>query len=111
MKRAYSGAARGEGAVYEWEGNRNIGKGRMEIASAAPPSRVVIKLDFLAPFEAHNLAEFTLAPRGNATDVTWAIHGPNLFIGKVMSVFFSMDEMIGKEFESGLATLKTVAEA
>jgi uncharacterized protein YndB with AHSA1/START domain len=111
MKRAYSGTARGEGAVYEWEGNRNIGKGRMEIASAAPPSKVVIKLDFLKPFEAHNLAEFTLEPRGNATAVTWSIHGPNLFIGKVMSVFFSMDEMIGKEFESGLATLKTVAEA
>ena len=111
MKRTYSGAARGEGSVYEWDGNREIGKGRMEIADTAPPSKVVIKLDFLKPFEAHNLAEFTLEPRGNATNVTWAIHGPNLFIGKVMSVFFSMDKMIGKEFETGLANLKTVAEA
>jgi uncharacterized protein YndB with AHSA1/START domain len=111
MQRTYSGAATGKGAVYEWDGNRNIGKGRMEIVDTPTPSKVVIKLDFITPFEGHNIAEFTLAPKGSSTDVTWAIHGPNRYIGKVMSLFFSMDSMIGKEFETGLANLKTVAEA
>jgi len=69
-----------------------------------------IKLDFLKPFEAHNTAEFTLTPRGNTTDVTWAMHGPNLFIGKVISLFVSMDRMVGKDFETGLANLKAEAE-
>ena len=110
LRRSYGGAERGEGAVYEWEGNSKVGKGRMEIVEAPPPSRVAIKLDFLKPFEAHNTAEFTLVPRGDATEVTWAMHGPNLFIGKVMSVFMSMDRMIGKDFEAGLANLKTAAE-
>jgi uncharacterized protein YndB with AHSA1/START domain len=110
LRRSYSGAERGEGAVYEWEGNSKVGKGRMEIVEAPPPSRVAIKLDFLKPFEAHNTAEFTLVPRGDATEVTWAMHGPNLFIGKVMGVFMSMDRMIGKDFEAGLANLKAAAE-
>lgn len=110
LKRAYSGAPSGKGAVYEWEGNNKVGKGRMEIMDVSPPSRVTIKLDFLKPFEAHNTAEFTLTPRGGTTDVTWAMHGPNLFIGKVMSLFFSMDRMVGKDFETGLANLKTTAE-
>jgi hypothetical protein len=109
LKRSYSGAPSGPGAVYEWEGNRKVGKGRMEIVEAVP-SRIAIKLDFLKPFEAHNVAEFTLMPRGGATDVIWAMQGPNLFIGKVMSLFFDMDRMVGKDFETGLANLKTLAE-
>jgi len=110
LKRSYGGPASGQGAVYEWEGNSKVGKGRMEIIDAPPPSRVAIKLDFLKPFEAHNTAEFTLAPRGETTDVTWAMHGPNRFIGKVMSLFVSMDRMVGKDFEAGLANLKAAAE-
>jgi len=110
LKRSYSGPGSGQGAVYAWEGNSKVGKGRMEIIDAPPPSRVAIKLDFLKPFEAHNTAEFTLTPRGSTTDVTWAMHGPNLFIGKVMSLFVSMDRMVGKDFETGLANLKAEAE-
>jgi uncharacterized protein YndB with AHSA1/START domain len=110
LKRSYGGSASGKGAVYEWEGNSKVGKGRMEIIDAPPPSRLAIKLDFLKPFEAHNTAEFTLTPRENTTDVTWAMHGPNLFIGKVMSLFVSMDRMVGKDFETGLANLKAEAE-
>jgi uncharacterized protein YndB with AHSA1/START domain len=108
LKRSYGGSASGKGAVYEWEGNSKVGKGRMEIIDAPPPSRLAIKLDFLKPFEAHNTAEFTLTPRENTTDVTWAMHGPNLFIGKVMSLFGSMDRMVGNE--TGLANLKAEAE-
>ena len=110
MKRNHGGAPKGKGALYGWEGNKEVGKGQMEITEATPPSRVVIKLDFLAPFEAHNTAEFVLAPQGDATTVTWAMSGPNLFIGKVMSLFASMDRLVGKDFERGLANLKAVAE-
>jgi uncharacterized protein YndB with AHSA1/START domain len=110
MKRTHSGAASGKGAIYEWDGNNQVGRGRMEIVDATPPSRVVIKLDFKKPFEAHNTAEFTMQPTDGGTNVTWAMYGPNLFIGKVMSVFINMDNMIGKDFEAGLANLKAVAE-
>jgi uncharacterized protein YndB with AHSA1/START domain len=110
MKRTHSGAANGKGAVYEWEGNRDIGTGRMEITDTSPPSRVSIKLDFIKPFEAHNNVEFTLEPNGHSTNVTWALHGPASYTSKVMSVVFNMDRMVGKDFEAGLAGLKAAAE-
>lgn len=111
MKRSYGGAERGEGAVYAWEGNRDIGKGRMEIVESVPPSRVALKLDFAEPFEAHNVVQFTLEPEGDATRVTWAMQGPSSFVSKLMSVFIDMDDMIGRDFEAGLANLKAIAES
>lgn len=110
MKRSYEGAPSGLGAVYAWEGNSQAGKGRMEITEAAAPSKIVIKLDFLVPFESHNVAEFTLIPDGEAHKLTWKMSGPSPFISKVMGVFFDMDAMIGKDFEAGLANLKALAE-
>ena len=112
MKRSYSGAASGKGAVYGWDGNKNAGTGRMEIIDASSPSKIVIKLDFIKPFEAHNIAEFTMLPQGNAgpTKVNWVMHGPAPFMSKVMQVFMNMDRMIGKDFETGLANLKSGAE-
>ena len=110
LKRSYSGAATGRGAVYEWEGNKNVGKGRMEISDSVPPSRLLVDLHFVSPFEARNTAEFTLTPVGNATTVNWAMYGPNVFMSKVMGTVMNMDKMIGKDFEQGLANMKAVAE-
>ena len=111
MKRIYSGATDGKGAVYEWDGDSEVGKGRMEITDAAPPSRVTIKLDLAKPMEAHNTAEFMLAPEDGATDVTWSVRGPTPFVAKVMRLFLNVDSAVGKDFEAGLANLKTLAEA
>jgi uncharacterized protein YndB with AHSA1/START domain len=110
MKRAYSGADSGKGAVYEWDGNDNVGKGRMEIVDSKPPSKVVIKLDFLKPFEGHNTAELTVEPKGGQTIVTWAMYGPSTFMTKLIGTFMDMDDMIGRDFAAGLAKLKTVVE-
>jgi carbon monoxide dehydrogenase subunit G len=110
MKRSYEGAQSGVGAVYNWNGNKDVGSGRMEILDSKPGSKVTIKLDFLEPFEGHNTAEFTLEPEGDATDVTWSMNGPLAFVPRVMGMFMSMDSMIGKDFEAGLSNLKTQAE-
>ena len=110
MKRTFSGAPNGKGAVYEWDGDKNVGKGRMEITEATPPARILIKLDFLKPFEGHNTAEFTMEPKGDNTVVTWAMYGPSAFMMKVMGIFMNMDNMIGNDFAAGLASLKAVAE-
>ncbi len=110
MKRTFSGAPSGKGAIYEWDGNNNVGKGRMEITNTAPASKVVIKLDFIKPFEGHNTAEFTLEPKGDSTVVTWAMYGSASFMMKVMGIFMNMDNMIGNDFAVGLANLKVVAE-
>jgi len=109
LKRTYEGADSGKGAVYAWDGNRNVGSGRMEILEASA-SKIVIKLDFFKPFEGHNTAEFTLSPEGAATNVKWVMHGPAPFMHRVMQVFMNFDKMIGKDFEAGLAGLKGLAE-
>ena len=110
LKRSYSGSQSGKGAAYAWEGNSKVGSGRMEITDAAPLSKVVIKLDFLKPFEANNTAEFTFARQGDATTVTWAMFGPSPFVSKLMGTFFNMERMVGGQFEQGLANLKKISE-
>lgn len=110
MKRTYSGAPRGVGAIYEWEGNSEVGKGRMEIIELVPPTKIKIRLDFLAPFEAHNTAEFTFAAGAPDTIVTWSMSGPSPFLSKLMSLVFDMDSMVGKDFEAGLSNLKSLTE-
>ena len=109
MKRSYSGAPKGKGAVYAWEGNSKVGQGRMQITEDAP-SRVAMDLDFVKPFEAHNKVVFTLAPKGDATEVVWAMQGPVPYMAKIVHVFVDMDSMVGGQFETGLANLKAVTE-
>ncbi|MEY2862139.1 MAG: hypothetical protein RL392_2597 [Pseudomonadota bacterium] len=110
IQRTYTGATQGPGAVYAWAGNKDIGQGRMEITEAAAPSKVLIKLDFITPFEAHNTVEFALLAQGTTTTVTQAMYGPSPFISKLMSLVFSMDKMVGGKYEEGLANLKVLAE-
>lgn len=110
MQRTFSGAPNGKGSVYEWNGNKNVGRGRMEILDTTPSSKVVIKLDFFSPFEAHNTAEFTMQPKGNATNVTWAMQGPVPYMMKVMHMFMNIDRMCGDQFQQGLTSMKAVAE-
>ena len=114
MKRSYGGAESGKGAVYGWEGNKNVGSGRMEILESSPRN-VRIQLDFFTPFEGHNTAEFTMLPQGDATsvttNVTWLMHGPAPFMSRLMQVFINLDTMVGNDFATGLASMKTAAES
>lgn len=110
MKRTLSSATSGKGATYAWEGNKDVGQGKMEIVESVPPSKVGIKLDFMVPFEAHNQSIFTFLPKGTGTEVTWTMQGPMPFVSKLFSVFASMDAMVGKDFETGLANMKAAAE-
>ena len=110
MKISYSGPDSGKGAAIEWEGNREVGKGTLEITDSLPPSRVEMKLTMTKPFEAHNMVEFTLTPEGEVTNVTWAMNGKQPYIAKVIHIFINLDNMVGKDFQEGLANLKTIAE-
>jgi uncharacterized protein YndB with AHSA1/START domain len=110
MKRTLSGASAGKGAVYEWDGDGNVGAGRMEITESSPSSKLELNLDMLKPLAAHNVVEFTLEPEGDATTVTWAMKGEAPYFAKVIHVFLDMDTMVGSDFEVGLANLKALAE-
>src|SRR3954467_6444452 len=109
LKRAYSGPNSGVGAVYAWDGNKDVGSGRMEILEAKP-AKTDIKLEFFRPFKATSTAEFTLTPSAHGTRVTWAMFGQAKFLCKVISVFVNTDKMCGRDFEAGLATMQAVVE-
>ena len=109
IKGEYQGPQAGPGAVYRFAGNKDVGKGSIAIVDTSP-SKVTMKLDMLEPFEGHNIVEFIIAPKGDATEVTWAMHGPSPYLGKVIGLVFNMDSMIGRDFEAGLANLKARAE-
>ena len=110
MKRSFGAATAGKGASYAWEGNKDVGQGSMEITNSVPSSAISLKLDFLKPFEAHNLVDFTLQAKGDATEVTWTMAGDTPYFAKIIHVFINMDSMVGKDFEAGLANLKSIAE-
>ncbi len=110
MKRTFGAVTSGKGAVYAWVGNKDVGQGSMEIAESVPPSKITLKLDFVKPFEAHNIVVFTLEPKGDVTNVTWAMQGDTPYFAKIIHVFINMDSMVGKDFETGLANLKAAAE-
>jgi hypothetical protein len=109
MKRTYGAVTAGKGATYAWDGDKNVGQGSMEIVESGP-RKILIKLDFLKPFEAHNMGEFLLEPKGDSTSVTWATYGPSPYMSKVIGTFMNIDDLIGRDFEKGLADLKAAAE-
>lgn len=111
QKTTFGGAESGTGATYAWEGNDDVGAGRMTIEDSSPDAKVKIKLEFLKPFPSNADTSFTFEAAGAGTKATWTMEGHNNFMSKAFGLFVSMDSMIGKDFEKGLAQMKTVAEA
>jgi hypothetical protein len=110
MKKTYSGSNSGKGAHYAWEGNKQVGQGEITITDTTPPSQLVFDLHMIKPFEGRNVATFTLAESGNTTKVTWCIDDEHKLMQKTIALFVNLDNVIGKDFEVGLARLKAVAE-
>ncbi len=111
IQRTYSGAESGVGAIYSWKGSGGVGEGSMTITDSTPSERLALTLEFRAPLVATNAVEFTLTPGPNGVVVSWSMAGQNGFIGKAITMFVSMDAMVGSQFEQGLADLKALAEA
>jgi len=111
MQQTYEGAPAGIGAIYTWVGNKNVGEGRMTLTESRPSDLIRIKLEFFKPFAGTNIAEFTFKPAGNQTAVTWSMAGKNNFMAKAIHLFMNMDKMIGGQFETGLAQMKSIMEA
>ncbi len=111
MKQSYEGSPTGTGAIYSWDGNKEVGTGRMTLTESRANELIRIKLEFLKPFAAVNDTEFTFKPEGNQTAVTWSMTGKNNFMAKGFGLVMNMDKMVGGDFEKGLAQMKALAEA
>ncbi|MFZ2174170.1 MAG: SRPBCC family protein [Rhodococcus sp. (in: high G+C Gram-positive bacteria)] len=110
MRRTYTGADSGVGAAYAWQGNRKAGAGSMLVTESMPGEKVVLDLEFVKPFRAQNTVTFLLAPHGEGTEVRWRMVGKKTWFVKFFGFVMSMDKMVGKDFEKGLAQLKAEAE-
>lgn len=110
LERTYSGPASGPGSAYAWSGNRKAGRGHMEVKTSTPEA-VSIDLAFEKPFPSTSTSTFTLLPAGGSTTVVWSMVGPRPLVLRLLSPVMSMDKIVGKDFERGLAQLKAVAEA
>ncbi len=110
-KNTFEGAPSGKGAGFSWDGNSKVGAGRMTITESRPNDLIRLKLDFLRPFKSTNTAEYTFQPEGSQTRMTWSMHGHANFMSKAFGMFCNMDKMIGKDFEKGLAAIKSIVEA
>lgn len=109
MQTFFDGPPRGPGSAYSWQGNDQVGKGRMTILSETPPREVKIKLDFIEPYPSTSTSTFTLTPEGEGTRVSWTVDGPAPYVLRLVGIFFDMEQSIGKDFERGLANLQQVA--
>jgi hypothetical protein len=106
----YEGALSGVGAITSWDGNNKVGAGRSTITASRPNDQIVIRLEFFRPFKATNIAEFDFRPEGAKTLVTWSMYGNNGFMGKAVSLIFNCEKMVGKQFEEGLAAIRSIVE-
>jgi len=107
----YEGAESGNGAIFKWSGNSEVGEGSQEIVESRPGELVRIKLVFIKPFAGTSDTEFNFLPEGDGTRVTWTMTGKNDFIGKGISLIMDCETMLGPMFEKGLANLKSVVES
>jgi hypothetical protein len=110
MKQSFEGPPAGPAAVSRWEGNNKVGAGRMTITESKAGESVRMRLEFLRPFKATNLVEFTFRPAGGGTQVEWAMSGRNNLPLKIFGLFMNMDKLIGRDFEKGLSELKALSE-
>jgi hypothetical protein len=110
MTVTYDGPAYGTGSQYMWEGNDDVGSGKMMILGSIPHSYIEIQLDFYKPIASTNKTIFTITGDSTQSSVTWSMSGQNNFMAKAFDLFFNMDKMIGADFEKGLASLKQVVE-
>jgi hypothetical protein len=110
MKRQLEGTQGAAGASYAWQGNKDVGSGKMTLVETKPGELARIKLEFFEPMAGVSDTLFTFAPEGKGTAVTWRMTGKNSFVGKAMCVFMNMDKMVGGDFEKGLAQLKALLE-
>jgi uncharacterized protein YndB with AHSA1/START domain len=110
-KNSFEGPSAGAGAGFTWDGNGQVGAGRMTLIESRPSDLIRIKLEFERPFKDTSAAEFTFKPEGDQTLVTWSMSGRKNFMSKAFCLFMNMDKMVGGEFEKGLAEMKSIAEA
>jgi len=108
----FGGAVNGVGSFYKWSGNEKIGAGTSTIIESKKNEFIKFRLDFEKPMKSTSISEFSFVSMESegSTLVTWTMYGEKNFMAKLFGLFMNCEEMVGSEFEKGLANLKEVVE-
>ncbi len=106
----YSGPEEGLGSTSSWDSPGQMGTGQAVVVESIPLQHVKTQLTYTKPMQMSQLATISLTPTSDGTLVRWEVTGENSFLGRLMCLFFDMDELVGSEFEKGLMKLKKTIE-
>lgn len=109
-KVTFEGPPAGNGAVFHWSGNDEVGEGTMTILDSQPDQHIKIKTEFVKPFPGSSTAGFTFKPDGDKTVVTWDMQSEQPFLVRAMCIIFNGKKIITDQFDKGLSNLKQVVE-
>ncbi len=111
QKVEFSEPSSGVGAWYTWAGNKEVGKGKMQIVAIENQKKVSETLEFIEPFESKADVVLTTDAVAAGSKVTWGFDTEMNFMGKAAGVFMNMDTSLGADFARGLDKLATLAES
>jgi hypothetical protein len=110
VKIGYKGKDGTVGSEYMWEGNDDVGKGNQIMTRLDPTSYVGTRLIFLEPVESEAAAFIKLEPVSGGTKAIWGFDSSFPYPMNAMMLFMDLEDMVGKDYEEGLANLKRLAE-
>ncbi|MES2850340.1 MAG: SRPBCC family protein [Bacteroidota bacterium] len=111
IKQVFTGTDGTEGFVSSWEGNSEVGKGSQTIKKITDGQRIDLDLHFIEPWDSHSPAWLTteeVSP--TQTKVKWGMSGKMTYPFNIMCLFMNMNEMIGKDLQTGLDNMKGILE-
>lgn len=110
-KVSFEGPEMGNGAIYTWSGNSDVGEGKMTVVESESNVKIRLLLEFIKPYPAENQVEFTFKSEQGYTTVTWMMTGTRSYFEKVLNLLIRFDSMIGNDFEKGLYNMKQIVES
>jgi hypothetical protein len=111
MKQEYKGTDGEPGFISAWDSeNQEVGAGEQEIKKVSD-SRIETELRFKKPFESKSDAYMNLEDAGEGkTKVKWGFSGSMPRPMNLFMLIMDMDKEVGKDFQEGLGSLKSVLE-
>ena len=112
MQQSFHGTDGEVGFAVHWKGTKDeTGEGEQEIKRLVPDKQIDTQLRFKQPFESTADAFLVLRPTGESqTTVKWGFTGSMPRPMNMIMLVMDMDAAVGKDFEEGLAGLKSIME-
>ncbi len=99
------------GAIYKWEGNKDVGKGLQTIMRIEDMQKIEDKLQFLEPFKSEADAYLQMGDSAGMVKVSWGFISESPRPFNIFNLFMDMDKMVGPDFQNGLSKLKMLCES